>query len=64
MSQRLSSHYYKHRAERRVGSWMGANALMVCCSVRHRSVKERCLSVICMCAPPPTLQTCSFSYRA
>lgn len=24
MSHRLSSHYYKHRAERLVGSWMGA----------------------------------------
>lgn len=45
MSHRLSSHYYKHRVERPVLSWMGARALMVRSTVRQRA-KEKGLETM------------------
>lgn len=44
MSHHLSSHYYKHRAERQVESWMEANAFTVCCSTS--STSDLCSSAL------------------
>lgn len=62
MSHRLSSHYYKHRAERLVRSWMGANALMVRCSVRQRGEEEGFFGCdLCGSYPPrPSVTKCSY----